>query len=94
MRRREKVISHYGKKCKCCGETEMKFLTIDHINNDGAEHKRSIGGVDLYNWIIKNNFPDTFQVLCWNCNCAKGKYGVCPHTAVKPVSRGYERTFS
>lgn len=72
----------------------MKFLTIDHINNDGAEHKRSRAGVDLYDWIIKHNFPDTFQTLCWNCNCAKGKYGSCPHTAVKPVSANYERTFS
>src|ERR1039458_4628209 len=24
-----------GYECKCCGETEKAFLTIDHINNDG-----------------------------------------------------------
>jgi len=96
-KRREKVIRGYGAKCACCGETEMQFLTIDHINNDGAEHKRSLGGVDLYTWIIRNNYPKTLQCLCYNCNCAKGHYGSCPHkkaTAVKPVSRGYERTFS
>ena len=72
----------------------MKFLTIDHINNDGAQHKRERKGIDLYDWIIKHNFPDIFQTLCYNCNCSKGHYGACPHTAVKPVSRDYERTFS
>ena len=27
---------------------------------------------ELSNWIIKNNFPKGFQVLCSNCNFAKG----------------------
>ena len=29
-------------------------------------------GQVLRNWIIKNNFPKGFQVLCHNCNYAKG----------------------
>lgn len=75
------VIDHYGARCFCCGETEPKFLTIDHVNNDGAE-KREIHGVglSLYKWIVKHNFPADFQILCYNCNC--GRYhngGVCPH---------------
>ena len=28
---------------------------------------------------IKNNFPKGFQILCHNCNIAKGHYGKCPH---------------
>ncbi len=43
LRRREKVFNHYGKKCACCGESIYEFLTIDHINNDGAKHKRERG---------------------------------------------------
>jgi len=57
------------------------FLTIDHINNDGAKHKKEIGMLHLYDYIIRNNYPDTFQIRCWNCNCAKGKYGRCPHNS-------------
>jgi hypothetical protein len=29
----------------------------------------------------KQGFPnkDRYQVLCYNCNCAKDKNGICPH---------------
>ena len=29
-------------------------------------------GRDLVDWIITNNFPKGFQVLCDNCNFSKG----------------------
>ncbi|MDP9475410.1 MAG: hypothetical protein M3R38_06925, partial [Actinomycetota bacterium] len=32
-----------GRVCACCGETEELFLSFDHINEDGARHRRSIG---------------------------------------------------
>ena len=80
------VLNGYGGPiCRCCGETHIEFLSIDHINNDGAAHRRSLpksassGGSGFYAWLKKNNFPPGFQVLCMNCNFAKGKYGYCPH---------------
>jgi hypothetical protein len=75
------VLEHYGKQCACCGETEIKFLSIDHINNDGAAHRKVIGkgGTTLYYWLRDNEYPDGFQILCHNCNFAKGIYGICPH---------------
>lgn len=79
-KQREKIIQYYGAKCKCCGEEKIEFLTIDHINNDGAKHRKEIGGSSkILNWIIKNNFPKDFQILCFNCNLAKSIYGICPH---------------
>ena len=36
-------------------------------------------GSTLHKWIKDNNFPDGFQILCHNCNQAKGYYGICPH---------------
>lgn len=83
---RQQVLQHYGNKCACCGETEEHFLTIDHINNDGAKHKRALKRTDpatMRKWIIDNNYPDIFQILCYNCNCAKGKLGYCPHSKVR-----------
>lgn len=85
MRYKKIVFDHYGFQCQCCGESISKFLTLDHVNNDGAEHRRllggSAGGRALYLWIINNKYPDIFQVLCWNCNCGKKMNGgVCPHT--------------
>lgn len=65
--------------CVCCGESEMAFLSIDHIDGGGCEHRRQIKSNRIYNWLINNRFPDGFQVLCFNCNFAKHVYGVCPH---------------
>lgn len=80
---RAEVIERYGGRCACCGESAFYFLTIDHINNDGAAHRRQIGRASLYKWLRDNDYPKGFQVLCYNCNCAKGRYGlgVCPHQA-------------
>jgi hypothetical protein len=81
--RRTAVFNAYGEKCQCskCDEKNHKFLTIDHKNNDGGAHRRSTKfGSDLYMWIIKNNFPNFLQLLCWNCNMAKRTNGgICPH---------------
>ena len=70
-----------GYRCRCCGETTPEFLTIDHINNDGAEHRRRIGrcGNNLLLWLKRNHFPPEFQILCWNCQWGKRLSGICPH---------------
>jgi len=77
------IIKEYGGKCACCGEDTIEFLTIDHINNNGAKERKNTKqgtGGKLYRWLIKNNFPkDNYQLLCYNCNCAKGFFGYCPH---------------
>lgn len=84
-KRRLEVLKHYGgdpPKCHCCGESIYEFLSIDHINGGGYKHRKEIGGYfgrNFYKWLVKNNFPDGFQVLCHNCNLAKGFYGKCPH---------------
>ncbi len=78
----EAIMAYGGYVCACCGETEPLFLSIDHINNDGAEHRKALkfrGGA-LYNWLKKNGYPEGFQVLCMNCNHGKRRnHNVCPH---------------
>ena len=71
------VIKAYGGKCSCCGNSDPRFLTLDHKNNDGNKHRKNV--TDTYRWAIANNFPDTLQLLCYNCNMGKSIYGVCPH---------------
>ena len=80
---RKTVFDHYGNKCVCCGETIEVFLTVDHIYNGGAEHRKEVGsGIRLYKWLIDNDFPDGFQLLCRNCNWGKHvNNGICPHKA-------------
>lgn len=38
---KEKVFAHYGQWCACCRST--KRLSIDHIDGDGAEHRKQLG---------------------------------------------------
>lgn len=82
------VIKYYSNgtmDCACCGEKNLAFLSIDHINGSGKKHRKEIGcvssGAHFYRWLITNNFPVGFQILCMNCNFAKGHnpYNKCPH---------------
>ena len=79
--------------CRCCGLNEhTDFLAIDHIL--GKKEMDSIPELvkieysseleHLNKWIIKNKYlkdlqTEYFQILCHNCNVAKGDYGKCPH---------------
>lgn len=85
--RRDVFIAYGGAFCACCGESIFEFLTIDHINNDGSQHRKKLfkengkimAGVDFCRLLKKQGFPPGYQVLCWNCNVTKGLYGQCPH---------------
>lgn len=88
QRYKEQVIEHYGGKCACCGESNIKFLTVDHINGGGRKHRVKVFN-KIYHWLIKHNFPPDYQILCWNCNCGKAiNHGVCPHldTSLLPLT--------
>jgi hypothetical protein len=82
------IFSHYSTngeiKCGCCGEKEIKFLAVDHINGGGNTHRKVVsyntGGTNFYRWLMKNNYPKEFQILCFNCNWGKKmNNGICPH---------------
>lgn len=82
--RRLRVIQHYSNgtnSCSCCGESIVQFLTVEHINGGGTKHReeQKLYGNTFYYWLIKNKFPLGYEILCYNCNCAKGAYGICPH---------------
>lgn len=69
------VISHYSKnkmECKLCKVKGLDFLNIDHIEGrKKMGHSRKVRGSTLYHFLIKNDFPEGYQVLCWNCNNIK-----------------------
>lgn len=77
--RHDAMIAYGGYVCACCGETEPNFLSLDHIENDGADHRRKVGKA-IWKWLRDNNYPEGFQVLCMNCNHGKARNnGICPH---------------
>jgi hypothetical protein len=80
-RRRIEVLRHYSQgepRCDCCGERELDFLAIDHIEGGGSKHHKAIKS-SIHTWLISQHFPSGFRVLCHNCNMARGLYGSCPH---------------
>ena len=65
------VFQQYGEECVSCHIKIINYLTIDHIDNSGANHRKEIGS-DIYTWLKKNNYPkNNFQILCYNCNYIK-----------------------
>lgn len=106
---RKTIFDHYGLACICCGESEPRFLTIDHKDNNGAEHRRHLaqeltagrrphremGGVIIYRWLIKNGFPDGYETKCTNCNTGRHQNGgICPHQLLPPGELEIIRTFN
>lgn len=78
--RKKSILDYYGGTCRCCGEHRLDFLSLDHVNDDGARHRRDIGGSHLYQWVINKGFPPGLQTMCFNCN--HGRFinkGPCPH---------------
>jgi hypothetical protein len=81
---KEEVFRRYGGlQCACCLEfKDIRFLHIDHKEGGGNAHRKLIGGHSggkFYRWLKKEGWPPGFQVLCADCNTAKGYYGKCPH---------------
>jgi hypothetical protein len=82
-----KVLEYYSNgELKCANPYHIHneviinptLLTIDHINGDGykekGKHGRRIGGSAFYRKLLRQNFPDGFQVLCWNCQAYKREF--------------------
>ena len=74
------LFNIYGNKCKCCGETEIAFLTLEHKLGDRVEHLKQVGNnTNMWKDAIENVDHERFEILCMNCNWAKGQFGYCPH---------------
>lgn len=74
------ILSHYGRdgEAKCCwvegvGEVCMvsdpDMLSLDHINNDGGKHRKTLGcegGTAFYRMLKRKGLPAGYQTLCMN----------------------------
>lgn len=77
---RRECLTAYGGQCSCCGESRFEFLTLDHINGRESRKRKKQVHVEMVQ-LKRQGWPKlNIQLLCFNCNCAKGVYGSCPHT--------------
>ena len=82
---KQRAIEAYGGSCFCCGEDNIKLLTLDHANNDGAEWRRKLQRT-MYRWLRQHGYPKDLglRAACWNCNSGRHHNGgVCPHEEEK-----------
>ncbi len=58
-----------GAFCRDCGETELEFLTLGHLNGDGATDRSETGRRQIYLEIARGlRPPGDYAVQCRNCN--------------------------
>lgn len=92
---RAACIKSYGGQCVCCGCSNTKYLQLDHVNNDGAKHRREMGygrkGC-LYKWACANGFPKRLQLMCANCHQAKTNSGGCTSEDHPPFASPFTST--
>lgn len=65
-------------RCICCREGKIEALSIEHINNGGARHRKEVEEGSTYSWLKKNGYQEGFPVLCFKCKCEKGIDRECP----------------
>lgn len=69
------VLTHYGGgtlACVNCGFTDIRALSIDHVNGGGNRHKQlEHMGSSIYYYLKRKHFPSGYQTLCMNCQWLK-----------------------
>lgn len=74
----KEALDFFG-PCEICGETDLKFLTIDHIKGNGTQERINGGkfGVGLIKQFRNLGWPESlkedYRFLCYNHNCSRGK---------------------
>lgn len=70
MSLKEQVMQRLGGNCDNCKTTDIDVLTVHHINDDGAAHRRLIesSGIYQYKYIIENDCFENLRCLCFSCN--------------------------
>ena len=72
-----RAMYHYSNGelcCARCGINDIDVLCIDHINGGGNKLRAQLRygmGKAFYRWLRQNDFPEGYQVLCFNCNMKK-----------------------
>ncbi len=82
------MVDAYGGKCACCGETELAFLTLDHVGGGGHQERKKVGGgATLLRRLRDAGWPQNgYRILCMNCNMATAHGRTCPHQLKKDQS--------
>lgn len=68
---RDTVLNNYGGKCSICGFADKRALCIDHVNGNGLKERKLTSAAGIMRRIIREGYPNDYQILCANCNLIK-----------------------
>jgi hypothetical protein len=75
--RRAEVFKWYGAACACRGERDMRMLSLDHVQRNESDERKVYRAVrDMWK---NHEMSERYQLLCLNCNQAKGSGPECSH---------------
>lgn len=85
-----KFLEAFDFKCVCCGEDDIRLLTVDHVQNDGNKDNRNT--IVVLRQALEEGFPkERYACLCWNCNCGRAANGgTCPHKITQTKQEYFE----
>jgi hypothetical protein len=78
---KSEFLLEYGGRCYCCGESEPVFLTVAHLDDSGAQHRKEVKGTSSVLLDLKRKgWPkDVIGILCMNCQFSTTMGRTCPH---------------
>ena len=79
--RKAEIVKAYGGLCQCCGETELAFLSLDHVNGGGRQERLALGNSGAMK-VVRDALPELlpgYRVLCMNCQFGTMHGRICPH---------------
>lgn len=77
---RQQILSIYGRKCACCGETDQRILELAHKENDGGRQRRENSAIKVLKHTVTHPDLIKYEILCANCNQGAAHNGdICPH---------------
>lgn len=66
-RLRQRLFDVYGTKCVRCGFDDVRALTLDHVNNNGAAERAQLGERGVYRRALLPECRADYRMLCMNC---------------------------
>jgi hypothetical protein len=72
------AMAGYDNRCLFCRMDNKLALVFHHVDGNGYEHKRKMGGsYGFFKWVVDNGFPNEIVLLCANCHTILHKMEKC-----------------
>lgn len=72
---KDEIYARLGNKCVQCGFTDIRAVQIDHVRDNGAAERRTLGRDITYLVAVLKSVQEKgseeYQLLCANCNWIK-----------------------